>query len=51
MIIMWLWSFVPKLELVLGIPGEFCIDIQDKVMRASKLGEKMAAFKHSGILP
>lgn len=40
MIITWLWSFVPKLKLGLGILGEFCTDIQDEVLGASKLAKK-----------
>lgn len=50
MIIMWLWSFVPKLKLVLGILGGFCIDIQDKVLGASEVGGKTAVCSHSGVL-
>lgn len=42
---------MPKLELVLGILSEFCIDNREKVMGASKLGGKVAACSHSGILP
>lgn len=39
-VIMWLWNFVPKLKLVFAILGEFCIDIQGKMVGDRKLEEK-----------
>lgn len=51
MVIIWLWSFVPKLKLGLGILGEFCTDIQDEVLGAGKLAKKwLHVVSHSGIL-